>query len=44
MIEKQLKEQKKPVKNLKLGESEEISDLDDDDYYSDLNDDAGGDH
>jgi hypothetical protein len=32
------------VKNLKLGESEEFSDLDDDDYFSELNDDAGADH
>ena len=37
-------EKKRPVKNQKLGESDEFSDLDDDDYYDELNDDAGGDN
>jgi len=32
-----IEEKKKPAKNLKLGESDELSDLDDDDYYGELN-------
>jgi hypothetical protein len=34
---KNASEKKRPGQNLKLGESEELSDLDDDDYYGELN-------